>query len=179
MKKMDKKGFTLIELMIVIAVGVILILGLTRLVSPTLKFYQQNQARQRANMKMRICIESIERAMANGRVSTLLISPSPSDPTLGLSQAQFSSMDGLTTYQIGWSNTPNNTVHLQKIPPGGGTTDTVLADYVSSLQFTLDTHDPGIVHVTVMMRVPLDESGSPDSFQTLLVSNHTILMDAS
>jgi prepilin-type N-terminal cleavage/methylation domain-containing protein len=173
-----EKGFTLIEMLLTVAVLGVVILAGVQLISPMFKFFQRSHARQQANLEVRVCLETINRVLSNGRASTMVIATPSTTPTVQLSSATFQSMDG-STYTIMWSASPMNTVHLQKTPPGGSTTDTVLATNVTGLNFGFDVQDPGILHVSLTMTVPLDSSGTPDSFATILIPPLTVRMNAS
>jgi len=173
-------GFTLIEILLVVAFIGLIVLAVVNLPSGVTKWYKRGQSRQQANTEARICMETIERTMSNGRASTLLISPSATTPVMQFAQAQFNTTDG-SSYTITWSTAPLNSVHIFRTPPGGGTaTDTILATHVTGLGFTNDpVNDPALVNVMIRMTVPLDSSGTPDSYLTILLSNQTIRMIAN
>src|SRR5208337_5665329 len=101
-----------------------------------------NRARQAANLQLRICLESIQRVMANGMASTVNVTTPPTTPTVQNSQIQFQSVDG-SSCTISLSPPPGNTVQLQKVLPGGATSTTVLANNVTELTFGLNSQDPG------------------------------------
>ena len=180
MKNEREKGFYLTEVLLVAALTGLIFLAIVRLLSPTLRFFQGSQARQQANMQARVCLETIQRVMSNGKASSLVVSTPPTIPPVGSSQARFYAVDG-STYTITWSTAPMNTVHLQKwtTPSGSARIDTVLATHVTGLHFTFDTHDPGIVQVTLEIKVPLDATGLPGHFYTISLPNQTVLMVAS
>jgi prepilin-type N-terminal cleavage/methylation domain-containing protein len=174
----EDKGFTLIEMMVAAALFGLLCIMVGQFLSPMTHFFQRSRARQDANLQLRMCFGTIDRLMANGKASTLIVSTPPTTPTVQNSSATFQSVDG-SFYTITWSPAPMNSVHLQKTPPGGTMTDTVLATQVTGLSFGLSTSDPGIVYITLRMTVPLDSSGSPDSFMTILLSNQALRMNPS
>jgi len=172
-------GFTLIEMVLTTALLSLLVLAVARLGFPTFKFMQRSQARQEAQAQARICLETVERVMSNGRASTVTISNSPTTPPMQSGQIQFQSVDE-SSYTITWSTAPPNSVHLQHTPQGSSsTTDTVLATSVTGFSFGWNPVDPSIINVNFVMSVPLDSSGSPDSILTFILPPQTIQMNGS
>jgi prepilin-type N-terminal cleavage/methylation domain-containing protein len=166
---MNKKGFTLLEILLTASIIGAIVLAITHLGFPLIKFFQQSRSRQQANTEARICLETMERVLSNGKASTLVISNSPTIPPMQSGRAQFQTMEG-SSYTITWSSGPANSVHLLRTPLGGTVAvDTMLATHVTELSFLWDMSDPAILTVTLQMTVPLDSSGSPDSFLTIML----------
>jgi prepilin-type N-terminal cleavage/methylation domain-containing protein len=174
-----RDGFTIIEMLLTAALLGLVVLVVAQLGFPLFKFIQRSQSRQEAQAQARICLETVERAMSNGRASTVTISNSPSTPPMQSGQVQFQAVDG-SSYTITWSTAPPNSVHLQHTPLGSSlTTDTVLATSVTEFSFGWNPGDPSIINVNFVMSVPLDSSGSPDSVMTLMLPPQTIQMNGS
>jgi prepilin-type N-terminal cleavage/methylation domain-containing protein len=173
-----EKGFTLLEIIVGVAIFGMIILMVGKLMSPLTQYFQRNRARQQANLQMRICLETIERMMSNGRANTCILSAPPAVPTL--SQAKFKSIDGFT-YTIFYSTSPLNSVHLQRTKGAIGDPiyDSVLATNVSALIFGWDSRDPALINVTISLRVPLDSSGRADNSVTILMPPQIIRMVGS
>src|ERR1019366_5814531 len=99
-------------------------------------------------------METIERVLSNGKADTLVIATPDTTPAVQFSSATFQSKDG-SMYTLCWFNSPENSIHLQRTPPGGTTSDIVLATHITTLVFGISANDPGIVSVTLQMTVPL------------------------
>ena len=173
-----ENGLTMLELLLVAAILGTVTLAAVRLVVPMITFIRRAPARQSAQMQMRACMETMERVLSNGKAGTLVIATPPTTPTIQFSSATFQSQDG-SGYTIYWSPSPVNSVHLQRTPPGGTPSDTVLATNITALVFGVAGNDPGLITVTLQMTVPLDSSGSPGSFFTILLPTQTIRMISS
>jgi prepilin-type N-terminal cleavage/methylation domain-containing protein len=172
----SKSGFTLIEIMVAVALLGIATFAAFNLFSPIVKFFPRSQARSQAILQARQCMETIDRVMSSGRASTLVL---PAVSTVPFSTAQFIGVDQ-SSYTITLSSSPLNSVHLLRTLPGAALPiDTVLATNVTMLNFLVDLNNPGFVQVTFQMIAPLDSSGSPDSFYTIFLPNQTIVMNSS
>ncbi len=175
----ERNGFTLVESMLATVAALVIMGGIARLTSSMIQFSGHSQVHQSADTEARICLDTIEQALANGQANTLAISTPATTPTVPNSQAQFSGLDG-SSYTITWSATPLNTVHLLKTPAGGGTTtDSVLATHVNELVFSHDYRDPALVAVTFQMVVPLDSSGRSNNVYTIFRSLPNLRMIAA
>jgi prepilin-type N-terminal cleavage/methylation domain-containing protein len=179
MKRNSGKGFTLIEIMLAVAlISVVALVGI-QLLSPMVAYFKRSPARAKANLESRQCMETVERMLASGKAGTLVIQTPPTTPAVPSSQAQFQSVDG-SSYTITWSTAPMNTVHILRTPPGNGATiDTILATNVTTLSFSIDYRDPAMIYVTFQMTAPLDSSGAPGSIMTILLANQAVHMIAS
>jgi prepilin-type N-terminal cleavage/methylation domain-containing protein len=175
----SQRGFSLIEILIVAALCGAVFLAFSNLVAPALKFLHRNQARQQLQTQARGCLDTMDRVISNGRAATVTISNSPTIPSLPAAQLQFQSVDN-SSYTITFSSVPINSVHLLHTPFGSlVTTDTVLATNVSVLSFAWSPSDPSIMNVTLIMIVPMDSSGTPDSFYKIQLPAQTIRMVSS
>ena len=101
----EDKGFTLIEMMVAAALFGLLCIMVVQFLSPMTHFFQRSRARQDANLQLRMCFGTIDRLMANGKASTLIVSTPPTTPTVQNSSATFQSVDG-SFYTITWSPAP-------------------------------------------------------------------------
>jgi prepilin-type N-terminal cleavage/methylation domain-containing protein len=175
MKYRREHGFTLIEVLAVVALVGVIFLVIHQFLSPILTFFQGNQSRQVAALEARVCLTTIERLMANGKASTLTISTPATTPVVQSSQAQFLSVDG-STYTITWSMTPANSIHvLQTMAPGTTVNDTVLTTHATQLTFSWsDPRDPSTIDITLQITVPLDAS----HVSTILLPNQRVQMIA-
>jgi len=170
-----QRGFTVVEMTVTAAIIGILAIAIAKLFSPTMVFYQRTQARQKVTQEARICMETMEQVLSNGKSSSLNISTPVTTPTVQFSQASFESMDG-TSYVITWSTSPLNSVHLQHTLSSGVINDKILATNVTGINFGIDVNDPAIVNVTLQMTAALDNSGSPDSIANILLPTQTVRM---
>lgn len=167
------------EIILVVALLSIIFMAGIKLWPGTTKFLLRSQSRQQANIQARICIETLERVLANGKSSSLQILTPATTPVMPSSQIIFQSVDG-STYTVTWSTSPTNSVHILRQVLGSATTvDTILATRVTSLVFAIDYRDPSSLSVTLQMSVPVDSSGAPDSYFTILLPNEYIRMNAS
>ncbi len=175
-----EKGYTLIEIILTAAIVGIVILAISQLIFPLIKYFQQSRARQQTNSEARVCLETIARVLSNAMASSMVISTPVTTPAAPqASEAQFQSVDGSTCTVI-WSTSPMNTVHLLRTPPGGTVAiDTVLASHVTGFSFAWATNDPSLVNVTLQMTVPLDASGSPNSTFSILLPPMTTRLRGS
>jgi hypothetical protein len=164
----------MVEILLVALLMGAIALVFAQFLSPMLTFFQRSTARQQANSELRICMDTMEIAMMNGKASTLIISTPATTPTVQFSKAEFTSVDG-SSYTITWSMTPPNSVHLQKTQ-NGVTNDTVLSTHVTNLNFGVNINDPGVVIVTLQVRYPLNSSGRPDSFFTITLPTRVVRM---
>ena|ERR1019366_4510539 len=169
----QQKGFTIIELILAVAMMAIVILAAAKMTTPILRFFQRSQARQNAYMQMRSCQSTIVRMLQNGMVSTVNYYP-PNN-----SKVQFQTVDG-STFTIQWDSVAD-TVHLLTTSAAthNTTVDSVLATQVAGLQFGIDNADAGIVSVLLIMQVQLDSSGLPGSYLTIISPKQTVQMVTS
>jgi hypothetical protein len=166
------------EIIVTVALTGILVVALVKMLAPMARYFQNNRARQTAQMEARRCMGMIQRVMANGKINPLDISTPTTTPRMPFSQAQFSDANG-SAYVITWSTAPPNSVHLIRTTAGGAVTDTILATHVSGLNFTFDSDQPTAVQVTLQIMVPLNSYGRADDVYTLLLPIQPISMLAS
>jgi hypothetical protein len=159
----EKSGFTVVEFMLATVIGVTAVAILSLLLIQGVKLFRHYQMSAEANSQARSCMDTIQRLLSNGLANTVTILDSPyfAAPTTASppgSEIKFTSgKDGLTQYDIYWSDQPSNCVHIKSTPPGGlGSTDTVLATGVSGINFTWSSGNDAIVTVSLQMMVAFD-----------------------
>src|SRR5262249_11921712 len=148
MKIAKSHGFTLLEAILATALTAAALLVIVKMVSPVTRFFRASQGRQMANFEARTCMDTIQRVMSNGRISTLAITTPSTVPLMPFSEAQFNTVDG-SSYTIMWSTAPMNSVHLERVNSAGSFTDTILSAHATALNFTLDLDDPAKVFITL------------------------------
>ena len=175
-------GFSLLELMIVVAVAAIIMIPIVRFLSTILPFFHRTQVRQQLMADARIAMDTIVERLRNGKALTVVLTSPITNPS------QCSRVDfvlqaplpsGATAYAI---YQDGNTVYTQEfIPsppapnPGGIQPRQRLASNVTSLMFAaLDTQDPAFVTVTLQMAAmaaPLNAAGDQAIMSTILLPN--------
>ena len=177
-----RQGLTLLEVLCVIAILGVIILGVAAMIRPIAQYFQRSRTEQQANLDLRVCMDAMRQALGNGIASTSVISQAPNSGGMAQNQIAFQTVDG-SSYTFTWSNVAvasASSVHMLWWPPGvSQPNDKTLANNVSMLHFAFDgPSDPGLLRVDFAMRVPLDASGTPDSFMTIMPSQLTIRMIA-
>ena len=181
----SESGFTLLEITLVGAIVAVLVIACAAFIRPMTRFFQRTHARQQANLDLRVTLETMQRILSNGVAGTCKISTvtGPSNPShMPYNQLSLSTIDQ-TSYVFYWSNQPVNSIHFKWMSPPPAPqvyNDKVLASNIASLQFAFDDpNDPGIIHVSFQMQVPLDTSGSPDSIMIVTPPPLTVRLATS
>src|SRR4051812_27231245 len=94
---LSARGFTTIEVLIAGVMGALIILVLISSSSKLSRFFFRGRIKQQAQLEARGCLETIERTLANGKASTVVVSTPPT--TLASSRIQFTGQDG-SSYTI-------------------------------------------------------------------------------
>jgi Tfp pilus assembly protein PilE len=175
---LNQAGMTLVELVIVIAMTVAIVVVIGFLAAPTFRFFHETQVRQQVNLEARTCLEALERTLANGLINTLVIRPSVTTPAMPFARAEFSGIDG-AAYVITWLPTPSNSIHVLKSVGGTPAGDTVIANNVDLLVFSVDYLGPNEVILLMRMSVPLGRAGAKGALYHVLLPFQKLPMAAA
>ena len=174
-----ESGFTLMEIIIVGAMGAIVFLAFVLFFSRHLPFYHRVQVRQQLMSSSRIAMETILDRLRNGKARTIIISTPTTTPIVPNSRVDFVLQtplpSGATAYAIYLDNT-TNIAYTEEFIPGSPPKPRALASNVTSLMFTGVSSDPGIVSVTLRLDAAWDVLNDPTHVSTLILPNQTVHM---
>src|SRR6266568_5126860 len=94
MKRMNNHGFSVIEVMLAAGILAAMMLAVSQTGTPITRFFQRNRVRQETLLEARSCIETLQRALADGKADTLSIANSTVAPVMPNGQANFTATDG-------------------------------------------------------------------------------------
>jgi hypothetical protein len=178
-KRVNEKGLTFLEIVIAVAMTAIVLLMISQMGVPMMRFFQRMRVHQQATMEARTCLDTLQRVLADGRASTLLVTNTQTTPMMPSGRADFKTSDG-SAYTLTWSTAPTNTVHMQRrLTASAPINDTILATHVTELAFTFDPRDPSLVYITLQIRIALDSSGAPGSFLMISLRDQAVRMVAT
>jgi prepilin-type N-terminal cleavage/methylation domain-containing protein len=170
-------GWTLVEVMLVVAIIGIFAGGFVVLFTRNVTFFKRMQARQQVIVQSRSGIERIEQMLHNGKANSLVISTPASAIVKPNSKIEFTLRtplpDGAVAYSIYLNG---DTVYGQESGPGISRAPTVLAKSVTGLMFTGDALDAANVGVSLQIDVPYDASRTPPIVVSMLIPNRIIHM---
>jgi prepilin-type N-terminal cleavage/methylation domain-containing protein len=173
----SKRGMSLMELVLAVAISAVLVLGLVRFLSKTVPFFQRTSVRQTVLLQARSCMETMLLFLRQGKANTLRITSSTAP--LGALQL-YSRVDfeligplssGTTAYAI---YLDKGTVYAQEYGPTPRSR--VLATNVTNLVFSGDTRDPSQVYVSLRIDAPYDATHDPSRMSTLIMANQVAQM---
>jgi prepilin-type N-terminal cleavage/methylation domain-containing protein len=170
---MNKKGLSLMEMMVVVALFAVVAITLHRLISPVTTYFQHGYVRQKATNEARACLNTIGLAMRGGIATSVRITtptgavawssirfelPAPTPLASGTTAYTFALTNGnvqMTEYAV---------VNLNPVVRG----PTILASNVTKLTFaSVDIRDPSLVIVSLRIDAPLDKSNRIDRVSTV------------
>jgi prepilin-type N-terminal cleavage/methylation domain-containing protein len=168
-------GFSLIELMLVLAIICIVGLAIGRLFAGNFRWFQNTQARQVVMANSRVTMDAIGQQLRNGLAKSLVIKSSGGTSFVPNSRAEFTLHTPLP------SSANNYAIYLSSGTVYGegfnGTTTVskqVLATNVTALMFTLDSRSPAFVGVSLWIDAPYDQTGDPTHVSSILLPNQTV-----
>lgn len=145
----SRTGVTLIEVVVAASLGAVVILSMFKLFTPMVTYFQKSQVRQQLTRESRYALDAIKRAVGNARGDTMTISTPNGSPTYPAnSMLSFSTVDNVS-YSISWS--PPSTLTMTR-SANGQSTETHLSDHVSSIMFSGDTRDSGVLNILLIMQ---------------------------
>ena len=172
----NRRGHTLVEMIIAVTIMAAIIAGIVLLLGKNISLVKRSSVRQQIMLESRICMETILRALSNGKAGTLRISTPAISPAIPNSIIQFDAQtpSGALIHHIIWltGGTDAGTVLWRE----GAQANRVLAKNVTALMFTGDSRDPALVGVTLRIDAPWDASGDPSHVSTLILPNQVAQM---
>jgi len=143
----NQKGFSLIEMMVVVVILGLIVLGLVTFFTGGTKSWVAGQSQLKAQREARQAIDRMVREIRHGELITSGVSKSitVSIPALGSASAYN------VTYS--WSGTPGHPVNRQGNP---------LINNVKTLNFTYPDAPAPISKVHILLEVDVDKDGNPD-----------------
>jgi prepilin-type N-terminal cleavage/methylation domain-containing protein len=177
-------GFTIIEVMVVVAILGIIVAAMVHFFSSSAPFYKRIQVRQQVMLSSREAMDAMVDRLRSGKAQTFLRSTPAAASTVPNSRADFVLQSplpsGATAYAIYLNNGTAYTQEFPTTPAGqgcpGAQTCKILATNVTELVFGGNSNDPGIVGVTLGISAPWDTSGDPTHVSTILLPNHIVQM---
>jgi len=139
----NQRGFSLIELMVVVVILGIIVLGLVTFFTGGTKSWVAGQSQLKAQREARQAIDRMVREIRHGEVVTTgtINSITVAVPALGSDPA------GSVTYS--WTGTPGDPINREGNP---------LINNVKKLEFTY----PDASKVHIVLEVDVDDDGNPD-----------------
>jgi prepilin-type N-terminal cleavage/methylation domain-containing protein len=170
------RAFTLIEVMITVAICALVATAFFYFLPSQFQYYKHMSVRQQMSLDSRVCIDTIQQRLRNGKASSLVItSPSGTNSRVDfVLQTPLSS--GATAYAIYLSN---GNVYGREYLPSGVQIPHQLASNVTNLCFTGATTDPGIIGVSLRIDAPYDNSNNPTHVLTLIMPDQEVNMVGS
>ena len=166
------QGYTLIEIMLVLALGAVVLFAVVKLVTPTATFFRKIHAHQQAFFEMNKCLNTIRRVLSKGQPGTVVISTAsgaPPNSSIAFTTLEDGSLTASCTIQ--WSISPPNSVHLLRTLASNPPTDSVIAQNITGLSFATDFRDSAVIGVSIQVDEPIDGAGN---VYTLMQPNETV-----
>jgi len=169
---MNRKGFSLVEMMLAVLIVGVTVGAIFRLLAPLVTFFHSSLTRQRSNSEARTCMNMISMAMRGGIATSVVITtPAPSPPGVAWSRIDFTLPtalpNGTTAYTF---ELVNGTVQMQAYPSPRPLQPRVLASNVTKLLFApVDVRDPSVFDVSLRIDAPFDNSGRPERVSTIQI----------
>ena len=181
--KRNKRGMTMIELLLVMAIFTVVVYAFIEFFSKTAPIVKRTQVRQEVTLGGRTSMDSILQCLRGGKARTLQISTpggATASPNAKIDfDLQTPLPSGTTAYTIFLAN---RTVFLQEHSTTiANPVPKVLAKNVSMLSFTADYRDPTIVSVSMRIDAAWDAKQQIDTtrISSLLLLNQVVhLIDA-
>jgi len=177
------KGYSLIELMLTVAIAALVLIPIARFFSSNLPLYHRTQVRQQGVINSRMALDTIVERLRNGRARSLVISTPAATPIVPNCRVDFvlqtALPSGATAYTIFLDGGMIFTQEFALSPPAptaGAQPRRTLASNVVGLMFAGSSQDPGVVSVTLQMAAPLDATGNQSNADTVFLPNQIVHM---
>jgi uncharacterized protein (TIGR02599 family) len=148
-KKKHQNGFTLVEMMMTVAIlGIIAMVG-PEIIVQTIRFYQLHEAKIEIQRDARACLDLIDRFLRQAQSATVVVDQATNQPPY--SRVTFTTIQGqgMSFYQSG------NTLYQV------AQSTTVISENVQYIAFTYPrTDDPTIISVALTMQKSTYQGGS-------------------
>ena len=151
---MTRKGFTLIEIMLSVAIMTMVLLPTAFFISQSITYFRSQQMRTQLLSDALTCRNTVSRFMRLGSAKTLQISTDFANNAPPNSHASFTRASDGTAYDFSWVD---NTVVMNVTPPGLTTNASTIASKVIDLKFIVP--DPGVptqVLLSIRLSAPVD-----------------------
>lgn len=176
----------------VILIAVVLAAG--QLLPETVKFFQRFRAQHQLTTESRTAMDTIAKALRQGRPSTVVIcgtgpcrcdgsdsaTCTPPAYTPPSSRMEFGLPGGAATYAIYWSAAA---IHLREVRGATVYEPRKLADNATGFTFIADFRDPAVVLITMRLDKAVDAAqdalGNPRNVASVFVPNRVVRMEGA
>ncbi len=171
---LNKRGFTLPELMIVGFIGGLLALAFANFFSKAGPAIKRTQVRQEVTMGGRKLMATILQTLRGAKPRSVVIRTFAGS-TCPNSQIDFqlhaALPSGITAYQI---YLDNGTVYMRESRGGTHLIPKPIGSHVTFLNFTGDYRDPTTLSVSLRIDAPYDSSNNPTHVTSMSLLNQTV-----